>query len=86
MKTPVVIALAVAVVLGAGSGLAAMNHACKTGQHAWCAPSSTLKHHVKARGVSRDEALLGAALSALNEVSAGSFLSTPMEWPLSILS
>ena len=44
MKTSLVVALTVAFVLGAGGALAAMNKACKTGQHPWCAPSRT---HIK---------------------------------------
>lgn len=36
----------IAVVLLAISTLALMNNACKSGQHEWCAPMSTLKHHV----------------------------------------
>jgi hypothetical protein len=44
MKTSLMIALTVAFVLGAGGALAAMNKACKTGQHPWCAPSRT---HIK---------------------------------------
>ena len=46
MKTPLVIT--VAFVLSAGSVLAALNNACKSGHHAWCAPSSSLRHHIKA--------------------------------------
>jgi len=42
MKTSLMIALTMAFVLGAGGALAAMNKACKTGQHPWCAPSRTL--------------------------------------------
>ena len=48
MKTPLVIALTVAFVLSAGSVLAALNNACKSGHHAWCAPGSILRHHIKA--------------------------------------
>ena len=39
--------LIVAVVLVAGSGLAIMNNACKSGHHTWCAPISSIGHHVK---------------------------------------
>ena len=39
--------LIVAVVLVAGSGLAIMNNACKSGHHTWCAPISNIRHHVK---------------------------------------
>ena len=48
MKTPLWIALTLVVVLGAGSGLAVLNQACKTGHHTWCAPESSIRHHVKA--------------------------------------
>jgi hypothetical protein len=27
--------------------LAVMNKACKTSQHPWCAPTSTVRHHIK---------------------------------------
>ena len=47
MKTPLLIALTMAVVLGTGSALAAMNYSCKTGHHSWCAPASGIRHHVK---------------------------------------
>ena len=43
MKTPLLIAL-VAVVLGVGSTLVIMNNACKSSDHAWCAPAW---HHTK---------------------------------------
>jgi hypothetical protein len=46
MKTPLVIAF-VAVVLAAVSTLAIMNNACKSSQHAWCAPTSSMRHHIK---------------------------------------
>jgi hypothetical protein len=48
MKTPLWIALTLVVVLGAGSGLAVLNQACKTGHHTWCAPDSGIRHHAKA--------------------------------------
>jgi hypothetical protein len=38
------IALAVMVV---GGALASMNNACKKSQHNWCAPTSSIRHHVK---------------------------------------
>jgi len=44
MKRPLVIVL-VAVVLGTMSTLVAMNKACKSSQHAWCAPTSSVRHH-----------------------------------------
>ncbi len=46
MKTPLLIVLTV-VVLGTGSALAVMNNACKSRHHAWCAPISDIRHHVK---------------------------------------
>jgi hypothetical protein len=46
MKTPLLIVLAVTA-LGAGSALAAMNNACKSGHHPWCAPTSDIRHHTK---------------------------------------
>ncbi len=46
MKAPLLIVLG-AVVLVAGSGLAIMNKTCKNSHHAWCAPISGVRHHVK---------------------------------------
>jgi hypothetical protein len=46
MKAPVLIVLT-AVMLVAGSSLAIMNRACKSNHHAWCAPVSDVRHHVK---------------------------------------
>jgi hypothetical protein len=46
MKTPLLTVLAV-VVLGAGSTLPVMNNACKSSHHAWCAPTSDIRHHTK---------------------------------------
>jgi hypothetical protein len=46
MKAPLLIVLG-AVVLLTGSGLAIMNNACKSSHHAWCAPMSGIRHHVK---------------------------------------
>jgi hypothetical protein len=47
MKRPLLIALIAVIVLGAGSGLAAMHNACKKGHHSWCASSYSLLHHSK---------------------------------------
>ena len=44
MKSPLVIVL-VAIVLVAVSALTIMNNACKSSQHAWCAPTSV--RHIK---------------------------------------
>ena len=46
MKSPLVIVLA-AVVLVTVSTLAVMNNACKSSQHAWCAPMSSVRQHIK---------------------------------------
>jgi hypothetical protein len=46
MKTPLLVVLIVIVLL-LGSTLTVMNKACKSGYHAWCAPMSTVRHHVK---------------------------------------
>ena len=46
MKSPLVIVLAAVVLVGV-STLAVMNQACKSSQHAWCAPMSTIRHHIK---------------------------------------
>jgi hypothetical protein len=47
MKTPIVISLTTLVLVVAGGGLAAMNKACKSGHHSWCAPHFDLRHHMK---------------------------------------
>jgi hypothetical protein len=49
MKSPLSIALIViaVIIIGAGGGLAAMNNACKTGHHSWCASNYSLLHHSK---------------------------------------
>jgi hypothetical protein len=46
MRTSLLIVLAVTA-LGAGSALVAMNNACKSGHHPWCAPMSDIRHHTK---------------------------------------
>ncbi|HMF03075.1 MAG TPA: hypothetical protein VKK06_24520 [Terriglobia bacterium] len=46
MKSPLVIVL-VAIALVAVGTLAVMNNACKSSQHAWCAPMSAMRHHIK---------------------------------------
>jgi hypothetical protein len=45
MRAPLLIFLAV--VLVAGSGLAIMNNACKSGYRTWCAPTSGIRHHLR---------------------------------------
>jgi hypothetical protein len=47
MKTPILMILT-AIVLMVGGALTVMNNACKSGvQHAWCAPTSSMRHHIK---------------------------------------
>jgi hypothetical protein len=46
MKAPLTIVIT-AVVLAAVGTLAIMNNACKSGSHEWCAPMSTVRHHIK---------------------------------------
>jgi hypothetical protein len=46
MKSPLFIVL-VAVVLVTFGTLAVMNNACKSSQHSWCAPTSTVQQHIK---------------------------------------
>jgi hypothetical protein len=46
MKVPLLIFLT-AIVLATGSALAIMNNGCKTSHHAWCAPMSSIRHHVQ---------------------------------------
>ena len=46
MKTPILmILIATAVIVG--GVLAVMNNACKSSQHAWCTPMTSLRHHAK---------------------------------------
>jgi hypothetical protein len=45
MKTSLLIILTVTVLIVAA--LAVMNNSCKSEQHAWCAPMSTVRHHLK---------------------------------------
>jgi hypothetical protein len=47
MRNPLLIVFIAAIVLGAGAGLAAMNNACKTSHHSWCASNYSLLHHSK---------------------------------------
>jgi hypothetical protein len=48
MNSPI-LAVIIVVVLIVASTLTAMNKACKSGYHAWCAPMSTVRHHVKSQ-------------------------------------
>ena len=45
MKTSVLIILTVTVLIVVA--LAVLNNACKSGQHAWCAPMSSVRNHIK---------------------------------------
>jgi len=45
MKTSILIILSMTVLIV--GVLAVMNNACKSGQHAWCAPMSTVKDHIR---------------------------------------
>lgn len=47
MKTPVLLVLTLAILLGIGD---VMNNACKNSQHAWCAPTSEPLHHITPAG------------------------------------
>ena len=44
MKTPLIVVTVTMLMIGA---LAVMNNACKSEQHAWCAPRSTVRHDIK---------------------------------------
>jgi hypothetical protein len=46
MNSPL-LGVLIVIVLVVGSTLSIMNKACKSGYHAWCAPISTVGHHVK---------------------------------------
>jgi len=46
MKSPLAIVVTAVVLVAVGT-LAIMNNACKSGQHEWCAPMSTIPHHIK---------------------------------------
>jgi hypothetical protein len=48
MNSPL-LAIIIVIALVVGSTLSIMNKACKSGHHAWCAPMSTVSHHVKTR-------------------------------------
>jgi hypothetical protein len=48
MNSPL-LGVLIVIVLVVGSTLSIMNKACKSGYHAWCAPISTVGHHVKTR-------------------------------------
>lgn len=46
MKAAVLIALSAVTVI-VGSTLALMNNACKSTQHSWCAPMSSVRHYTR---------------------------------------
>jgi hypothetical protein len=49
MKTPILVIL-IMIMLIIGGTLSAMNKACKSGYHSWCAEMSTmLRHHTRTR-------------------------------------
>jgi hypothetical protein len=47
MKVSYELIVLMVVVLAAGGTLAKMNSACKSSQHAWCAPMSSVRHHIQ---------------------------------------
>ena len=52
MNTPL-IAVIIVITLIVGSTLSIMNKACKSANHAWCAPMSTVHHHSKTQPPAR---------------------------------
>ena len=46
MNSPLIVSLVVIVLID-GSTLSIMNKACKSGYPAYCAPMSTVRHHVR---------------------------------------
>ena len=52
MNTPL-ISVIIVIALIVGSTLSVMNKACKSGNHAWCAPMSTVRHHIKTQPPAR---------------------------------
>jgi hypothetical protein len=46
MNSPLLVVI-ILIALVVGSTLSIMNKACKSGYHAWCAPMSMVRHHVK---------------------------------------
>jgi hypothetical protein len=74
MKALLIVA---AIVLLAGSGLAAMNSACKSTRHVWCSPLSSIRQHVKppADRVSGSPRITGVWFQSFN-VSVTGFRTT----------
>ena len=48
MNSPLLVVIIVTALVVGGT-LSIMNKACKIGYHSWCAPMSTVSHHVKTR-------------------------------------
>ena len=46
MKSPLLIVITIFMLATVGT-LAAMNNACRSGPHAWCAPTSRMRHYAK---------------------------------------
>ncbi len=46
MNSPLLVIIIV-IALVVGTTLSIMNKACKIGYHSWCAPMSTVRHHVR---------------------------------------
>ena len=46
MNSPL-LGVLIVIMLVVGSTLSIMNKACKSGYHSWCAPISTVRHHVR---------------------------------------
>ena len=47
VKTPLVIVLIAVVLVAAVSTVVVVKKACKSGDHEWCVPTSSLRHHIK---------------------------------------
>jgi hypothetical protein len=41
------LAMLIVIVLVVGGAVSVVKKACKSGYHTWCAPVSTVRHHVK---------------------------------------
>jgi len=50
VKAPLVIALIAVVLVAAVSTVMVVKKACKTGDHDWCVPTSTIRHHANNTG------------------------------------
>ena len=47
VKTPLVIVFIAVVLVAAVSAMVVVKKACKSGDHEWCVPASSLRHHIK---------------------------------------